>query len=180
MLGEISLRHWDFVLWRDASLIENGVGFALQQQVSVDEVVGSGDVDGFENESVAVVWARMRRLPNSRNGSRMNSCRAPVHKKISMFVRMRQMQKNKTNSNASADVPNSCLRCLGSSQGTSLSISSVSLCEVQHVWVHVVVLREHTFVDVQSSPSVDSLPRFFVCVQWLHVPDSSYVCTAVP
>ena len=54
--------------------------------------VESGDVDGFENESVAVVWARMRRLSSLRNGSRTSSCMAPIHKKISMFVKMRQLQ----------------------------------------------------------------------------------------
>ena len=82
----------------------------------------------------------------------MTSCMAPIHKKkFNVFMKM---QFKKT-SCASVIVSNSCLRYLGSSRGASLSISSVSLCQVQHIWVHVLVLRKHTFVDVQSGSSVE-------------------------
>ena len=59
----------DFVMWREVFLNENGVGFALQQQISVDRIVES-DV---ENETDVV--------PDSGNGSKVISCMAPIHKK---------------------------------------------------------------------------------------------------
>ena len=61
----------------------------FENKVTVARVVQSGDVDGFKSEPF-VVWARMRRFSDLRNGNKMCSCTKKLSIPIGIFAKKKK------------------------------------------------------------------------------------------